>query len=74
MSATAEKVLENRCRRALQRRGLQLVKSRQRDPHAAGYGGFAIIDPSANAIVAGGIGSHEAMDLDEVRAWLGDGR
>jgi hypothetical protein len=34
----SEKVRENRLRRAAQRQGCKLIKSRRRDPHATGYG------------------------------------
>ena len=67
---SADKVRENRYRRMLQRRGFQLVKSRRRDPRALGFGGFIIVDASANAVVAGEIDSPRALNLDEVQAWL----
>lgn len=69
----ADKVRENRYRRMLRRRGFHLVKSRLRDPRAIGFGGFMIVDASANAVVAGQINSSGALNLDEVQAWLEDG-
>jgi hypothetical protein len=42
MSEADDKVLENRLRRMLQRRGYQLIKSRRRDPRAIDYGGYMI--------------------------------
>lgn len=60
------KVREARLRRMARRRGLQLVKSRRRDPLAVGYGGYMIIDPDRNRIVAGELDSHRAMTLDDV--------
>ena len=33
-----EKVRENRARRAAERQGFRLIKSRRRDPRAVGYG------------------------------------
>jgi hypothetical protein len=65
-----EKVRENRLRRAAERQGLKLVKSRRRDPRALGYGGYMIIDPDLNAVVAGELDSSQALDLDQVEAWL----
>ena len=54
MSEADDKVLENRLRRMLQRRGYQLIKSRRRDPRAIDYGGYMIADASTNGVVAGG--------------------
>lgn len=41
---TTEKTRENRLRRMAERQGLQLVKSRRRDPRALGYGLYMIIE------------------------------
>jgi hypothetical protein len=38
------KTLENRLRRAAERQGLTLTKSRRRDPRAVGYGTYTLID------------------------------
>lgn len=38
------KVRENRARRAAERRGLRLMKSRSRDPNAIDFGLYALID------------------------------
>jgi len=64
------KVREARLRRMARRRGLQLVKSRRRDPMAVDYGGYMILDPDRNWIVAGELDSPRAMSLDEVEEWL----
>jgi hypothetical protein len=40
---TSDKVRENRLRRMAERQGLRLVKSRRRDPHAIGYGGYMLV-------------------------------
>ena len=41
---TAEKVRENRLRRMAERQGLELRKSRRRDPRAKDYGRWYIVD------------------------------
>lgn len=61
------KVRENRLRRAAQRQGLALTKSRTRDPRALGYGLYALADDKqdrdelAKAFTRG-----EGLTLDEV--------
>lgn len=68
----AEKVAENRVRRAAARQGLKLVKSQTRDPRALGYGLFALVD-TRNCIVfgGGGVGPYGyAATLDEVEHYL----
>jgi hypothetical protein len=65
-----EKVRENRLRRAAERQGLKLVKSRRRDRRALGYGGFMIVDANLNVVVAGELDSGRALDLDQVERYL----
>ena len=57
-----ERVRENRLRRAAQRQGLQLVKSRRRDPRAFDFGTYQLLD--GTTVVASGRG------LDAVEEWL----
>lgn len=64
-----DKVRENRLRRMAQRQGLQLVKSRRRDPRAIGYGGFMLVD-DRNVAVYGEVDSARALDLDQVEDYL----
>lgn len=66
------KVAENRLRRAAERQGLRLVKSRRRDPRALAHGTYQLVDADSNAIVAG-YGSLEGfgLDLDDVADRLG---
>jgi hypothetical protein len=78
---SADKVREDRLRRMAKRQGLELVKSRRRDPRALGFGRYMIVDAASNAVVAGEIDSPRALDLDAVEAYLnrnvpttGDGR
>ena len=65
-----EKVREARVRRVAQRQGLKLVRSRRRDPRAADFGRYALVDPDTNRAVAGELDSASAMTLDDVEAWL----
>jgi len=65
-----EKVREARVRRVAQRQGLKLVRSRRRDPQAADFGRYALVDPDTNRAVAGELDSASAMTLDDVEAWL----
>ena len=62
---TAEKVHENRLRRAAERQGLRLVKSRRRDPRALDYGGYWLIDRS-HLIVCGGDNGASLDEIEEV--------
>jgi pyridoxine/pyridoxamine 5'-phosphate oxidase len=64
---TAEKVREDRLRRAAKRQGLRLIKSRTRDPRARDYGGYWLMDDDqghAHGPVPQG------MTLDEVEEFL----
>lgn len=70
--ALAEKVRENRLRRAAERQGFKLSKSRRRDPRATDYGGFMLIDVSTNGVVAGGNPYAYSLNLDEIEAFLND--
>lgn len=67
-----DKARESRARRAARRRGLDLHKVRRRDPRAIDFGGFYLVDPWTNTIVAGEPGSR-ALTLDEVEEALADG-
>lgn len=60
---TAEQVRENRLRRMADRQGLQLNKSRRRDPRALDFGTFAIL--RGVEVVAG-----PGLSVDEVEAYL----
>src|SRR4051794_5247230 len=66
MTGSPFKVLENRLRRMLARRGFKLVKSRVRDSGAIGYGGYLIAGGDGIA-VAGGL---RGFGLDDVERWL----
>jgi len=60
---TVEKVREIRLRRAADRQGLRLSRSRRRDPMALDYGTYTLTD-TAGTIVAG------PMPIDEVEVYL----
>lgn len=68
---TPENSREIRLRRAAQRQGLSLHKSRTRDPRALGYGLFHLADAEYR-IVAGGDYSGYSMSLDAVEVYLAD--
>jgi hypothetical protein len=62
----AEKVRENRLRRAAERQGYRLVKSRRRDPMALDFGRWfldELDDPSMTI-------EPDGLTLDQVEAWL----
>jgi hypothetical protein len=72
----SEKVREVRLRRMAERQGLELRKSRRRDPNALGYGCWMIVDPfNSNAVVANSAGptGEPNLDLDDVEAYLTGG-
>ena len=68
---THEETREVRLRRAAQRQGLTLQKSRTRDPLAISYGLFCIAD-AENRAVAGADLMGYSMSLDEVEVYLAD--
>src|SRR4051812_36925854 len=72
MPDQSPKARENRCRRALRRRGLALHKSRRRDPTMHDDGGYMVVDPVRNASVAGGSPIPYGMSLADVETHLAD--
>lgn len=73
---TAEKSRETNIRRAAERQGLALHKSRRRDPRALGYGSYWLAD-ATNTIVYPDIAQPrtearlvDGVSLDEIEAWL----
>jgi hypothetical protein len=72
----AEKVRENRLRRMAQRQGLELRKSRTRDPRARDYGKYWLVDPFINNIVFGELPGEwrgNAANLDDIERYLTEG-
>jgi hypothetical protein len=53
MSSPTLRSRESRVRRALRRHDLLLCKSRGRNPHWPGYGGYMVVDGYTNCVVAG---------------------
>jgi hypothetical protein len=66
-----EKVRENRLRRMAERQGLQLTKSRRRDPRAVDYGVYWLADAHTSLVHAGPY-QGGFRDLDEVERFLTD--
>ena len=67
-----DKIRENRLRRAAQRQGLMLTKSRRRDPRATDYGTYMLVDQQTNAVVAYGLQSGYGLSLDEIETALNE--
>jgi hypothetical protein len=63
--ADADKVRENRARRAAARQGLKLVKSKRRDRRALDYAVWTIVNTQTNAVTAGG-----SLSIDQVEDFL----
>ena len=59
-ASTTEKVRENRLRRMASRQGLQLMKSRRRDPRALDYGTYWLVDASGVEVARGNVDAIEA--------------
>jgi hypothetical protein len=68
---SAEKVRENRLRRALDRQGYRLMKSPARDPRSLTFGGYQIVDIEHGGVVAGWGNANRgyALNLDEAERW-----
>lgn len=70
MTDTEFKILENRLRRAARRQGMQLVKSRSRDPRAIDYAGYMLVDIESGGVVAGELGSPRVLSTRDVALHL----
>ena len=67
----AEKTRENRLRRMARQQGLDLEKSRRRDPRALDYGGYQLIARGSNSLVLGELaGNGFSASLDDIEAFL----
>lgn len=66
------KVTENRLRRAAERQGLQLQKSRRRDPRAVDFGTYGLVDPATKTLVAGDSNTGYGLTLAEVATALNE--
>ena len=67
---TQQKVRENRLRRAAERQGLRLEKSRRRDPRATDYGTYMLIDQETGGVAAYGLQSGYGLTLDDIEQQL----
>jgi hypothetical protein len=67
---TIDKIRENRLRRAIERQGYRLTKSRRRDPRAYDFGRYMIIEPNRKFVVAGANPNAFSMTLDDVERWV----
>lgn len=72
MSPQDRKVLENKMRRSAERQGFRLEKSRARDPRAADWGTYHLVDKQTNTLAAWGLHSGYGLDLSEVARFLFD--
>jgi hypothetical protein len=71
MTAESDKVRENRLRRAAERQGYRLIKSRRRDPYALDFGLYGVVDAETRGTVNPSLGrSPHSWTLDEVEQWL----
>jgi hypothetical protein len=70
MSSISSKVAENKVRRAAERQGLLLQKSRRRDPRAIDYGGYMLVDQEKNFAVFGAHPNAYSASLEEVADFL----
>ena len=64
------KVTRNRLRRAAQRQGLKLTKSRRRDPRALDYARYWLLDLKTESVVVGG---ERGVAMEAVARFLGEG-
>jgi len=68
---SVDKTRENRLRRMARRQGLELQKSRRRDPRALDYGGYQLTDRESSSLVFGEIaGTAFGASLDDIEAFL----
>ena len=72
MSEREYRTYETRCRRAAQRQGLRLEKSRRRDPRAYDYGTYQLVDPSTNTLVAYELEDGYGLGLDDIARALNE--
>lgn len=64
------KVRENRARRAAIRQGMELQKSKRRDPNALDFGGYMLVHIATNGAVMGADPHAYSASLEQVEEWL----
>lgn len=67
-TSVADKVRENRIRRALERQGYRLSKSRRRDPRAKDFDRYVILHERTGELVDDGMET-KPLTISEVEAW-----
>jgi hypothetical protein len=70
MTTQDYKVLENKLRRAAERQGFRLEKSRVRDPRAISHGSYQLVDNRTNTVAGAGLQSGYGFDLSDVAKFL----
>ena len=65
-----DKTREITLRRAAERQGLILSKSRRRDPRAQDYGTYGIADATTKSLIAGNPATGYGLSLDGVEDFL----
>jgi hypothetical protein len=69
--SSVDKTRETRLRRAADRQGLRLERSRRRAPPATDYGRYWLLDLATGDVVAGAsLIGRPIWDLDQVEAYL----
>jgi hypothetical protein len=66
------RVVENLLRRVAHRRGMEVQRSRCRDPVAPDHGRYRVCDYTTRQVVAGGGPKGYALDLADVARFLAD--
>ena len=64
------KVRENRLRRKARRQGLELQKSRRRDPHALDYGTYQLVDATTGSVVTSTLTAGYGLTLGDIEREL----
>ncbi|MGB4779794.1 hypothetical protein [Microbacterium sp.] len=67
---TTDKVRENAVRRAAERQGLTLSRSRRRDPRSLGYGTYGLRDAETGTFVLADERTGYGFTLDQIEAYL----
>jgi hypothetical protein len=73
LSESEVRKLEQRLRNKASRQGLLMQKSKRRDPQAADFQRYRIVDVRTNCVIAGGHGlGWFNMGLDDVQRYFGE--
>lgn len=69
-TGNAKKAWENRLRRAVDRQGYILRKSKVRDSYAPTHGLYWLIDPKTNTVAIHGPHTDGALDILDIETWI----